>query len=229
MIEKRHKIMAVIAGGAVLGVGGTLTLAAWLDTEWVFGGTDGGGPGIGTSTFDVVQDASDPFDAASPTWASFPDNPGDNLSFGTGALSMAPGEAIYAPVALTTTADSIAGTLTLGAAVPATGVATDDAGQLLWDFLEVEAAYTVLPSGQQPPVCDAANFGDFTALAMTGTGLGATPAAVTVGLDAEGDNVAHYCFSITLPATLPGGAGFELNDLQGRTVAPAWEFTAESA
>ena len=51
----RRKVMAVAAAGLVLGVGASVTLAAWTDTEWVFGGNGAGGPGVGTSTFEVQQ------------------------------------------------------------------------------------------------------------------------------------------------------------------------------
>ncbi len=51
----RRRIFAVAAGGAALGVGVAATLAAWTDTEWVFGGNGAGGPGVGTSTFAIEQ------------------------------------------------------------------------------------------------------------------------------------------------------------------------------
>jgi len=55
----RRRIFAVAAGGAALGVGVAATLAAWTDTEWVFGGDGTGGPGVGTSTFAIEQNLRD--------------------------------------------------------------------------------------------------------------------------------------------------------------------------
>jgi hypothetical protein len=57
---------------------------------------------------------------------------------------------------------------------------------------------------------------------MTGTGLGAVPAVGTQVLQGATGNVLHYCFVITLPAGSP-------DTLQGRTVAPAWQFNAVSS
>jgi len=225
---KRNKIMAIVAGGAILGVGGAFTLAAWTDTEWVFAGDGADGPGVATGIFEVQQDASQPFDATGPTFADFETNPGDELTFGPGALVLVPGDVVYAPVALRSTADSVAGTLQLNAAVAATGITADDANNYLWDSLGLAVGYDIEVSGNQPPNCDAAGFASYTELTLTGTGLGATPATATQPLSAASADIAHYCFQITMPETLPGPLPL-INDLQGLSVAPAWLFDATSS
>src|SRR5690554_4082889 len=112
-IRRRRMVMAIVAGGTALGVAGLVTLAAWNDNEWVFGGTSAdGGDGVGTSEFDVVQNAWT--GATAPTtagFASFEANPGDELTFNVNPTGLTPGDTIYAPVALKTTATSIAGEL----------------------------------------------------------------------------------------------------------------------
>lgn len=87
----RNKILAVLAGGIVLGVGATVTLASWNDSEYAFGGNGSSGPGVGTSTFDVQQDATSPW--VSPgTFADFPTPTSPNrMTFTVSATAMSPG------------------------------------------------------------------------------------------------------------------------------------------
>ncbi|ACZ21631.1 hypothetical protein Sked_17040 [Sanguibacter keddieii DSM 10542] len=210
----------MLAGGAVLGLGATVTLAAWTDTEWVFAGNAAGdGPGLGTSSFEVEQNTTNPY--AEATYVQDETNPGGALAFGVSALSLTPGDAVYAPVALRTVEGSIAGSVTLQPAVAADGITTTDPGGALYGALTVRVA--VSPTNT---VCNAAAFTTGTIVA---TGPLATAAASTSQpLEGDGDSVQHYCFEITLPAspTLPGGT--VLADLQGRTAAPAWNFAAVS-
>jgi len=216
----RNKILAVLAAGVVLSVGGALTLAAWNDTEWVFGGNAAGtGPGIGTTTFEVQQDVSKPF-AAPGTFSDHETNPGQALIFGTGALALTPGDVVYAPVALRSTTASVAGTLQLNAATTATGITINDTGNLLGNALVLSVGTATTTTGN-PPTCDLAGFGSYTPIALTGTGLTAVPAVGTQSLTAAGANTQHYCFRISLPSNAP-------DTVQGRTVAPAWAFTATS-
>ncbi|WP_430867314.1 SipW-dependent-type signal peptide-containing protein [Demequina aurantiaca] len=225
---KRNKVMAILAGGAILGVGGAFTLAAWTDTEWVFAGDGTGGPGVSTSVFEVEQNTSFPFDGLDTSFSNQEDNPGGTLGFD--ALAMTPSQVVYAPVALRSTADSLAGTLHLNAAVDA-AIADDlvalDPNNYLWDNLELAVGYEVLLDGVNPPACDEDEFDDFTGQ-FSGSGLSSGPAAAnTQALLAAGANVAHYCFRITMPTTLTGPTP-SINDLQGLSVAPAWLFDATS-
>lgn len=219
--RKRQKIAALLAAGLIVGAGGVATLASWTDTEWVFGGNAAGdGPGVGTSTFVVEQNTSKPYSAAAG-FTSEDSNPGGALVFGPGALELAPGDEVYAPVGLRTTSDSISGTVQLKAAVAASGITATDAGDELWDALDLEIGWLATTGATEPAVCDAANFASYNSIALSGSGLGATPAAGTQVLSAAAGNVVHYCFKISLPDP-------SSNDLQGRTVAPAWEFESTS-
>lgn len=224
----RDKVLAITAAGIVLAVGTTVTVAAWNDQEWVFGGNaTGDGPGIGTSTFEVQQDASNPY-VAPGTWADFEANPGDALLFTpVEALSLTPGETIYAPVALSTTTNSLGGTLVLQPAVAADGILVDDTDGLLWDALVVNVRAIETAPDAAPPPCSAAGFASYTSAILTNTdatpGLDAGTPAEGPTLDPARGNVVHYCFEITLPTTVAGEG-----DLMGRTVAPAWQFIGTS-
>lgn len=214
--------MAILAGGLVVGVGGAFTLASWTDSEWVYAGDGTGGPGVGTSTFQVQQDASNP---GPGTFADFEANPGDSLSFGVGALSLSPGNTVYAPVALRTTTASIGGTLGLRSAVAATGVTAtapsvlDAPASGLWSVLTLQVVVD-----DEPYTCDATAMTARTAVIAAGSAL-STAGTATQTLAAASANTQYYCFAITLPEpTVPGG----FDALQGHVVAPAWEFAATS-
>ncbi|PSL37660.1 putative ribosomally synthesized peptide with SipW-like signal peptide [Labedella gwakjiensis] len=221
--SRRTKTYAILAGGTLVGVAVTATLAAWTDTEWVFGGNGAGGPGVGTSTFEVEQNTVAPF--AAGTFTNEEENPGGEITFGLDALALSPGDSVYAAVALRTAPESVEGEVLLQPAVPADGIATDDADGYLFDALDVRVA-----TDDAAFDCDVDAFtGAPGAPAVIADGtLGATGATAEQALLADAGSVQYYCFEVTLPEdpTLPAGA--TLDDLMGLTVAPAWEFEAES-
>lgn len=216
--------MAITSAGVAVGLAAVVTLASWNDQEWVFGGSGPGGtsqPGVGTSTFNVQQDA---WDATSPAAqsATFDDNetnPGNPLIFNVEPNGLTPGDTIYAPVAMTTEANSIAGNLTLQAPVADVGKTATDAGGLLWDNLTYTVRVTDVQATADNCRTDFANAGTAIVTNQPFT-AGAT---VAQSLSAAGTNVQYYCFAITLPdnATTQG--------LPGRTVFPAWQFAAVSS
>lgn len=217
---KRAKIMALAAAGLVLGVGGTVTLAAWVDTEWVYGGTGGDTPGVGTSEFVVEQNRSTPYLNDLGSWGEFPANPGGSLTFtGAAPLALTPGDSTYARVSLRTTVASVGGNVQLEAAVPATGVVPDDAGGLLWDAIELRVGVIELDDAVAAPACNAAFFATADSIVITG-GL-ADAAAIDIPIDSAGSSYLHWCFELTLPDDAD-------SELQGRTIAPAWEFVSTS-
>ncbi|WP_228516878.1 SipW-dependent-type signal peptide-containing protein [Curtobacterium sp. VKM Ac-1376] len=93
--RRRNRALALAAGGVLVIGGAGYTLASWTDTEWVFGGTDSGGPAVGTSGFDVEQNVTAPF--ATGDFGSDATNPGQALRFTIDALALSPGTATYAP------------------------------------------------------------------------------------------------------------------------------------
>jgi predicted ribosomally synthesized peptide with SipW-like signal peptide len=222
--SRRNKTLAVLAGGTLVGVAVTATLAAWTDTEWIFGGNGAGGPGIGTSTFEVEQNTVAPFAAAG--FVNEETNPGGEVTFGLDALDLTPGDAVYAQVALRSATDSVAGSVELQPAVAAAGVTAADPTGLLAGALDVAVA-----TDDAPFACDASAFlpaaVDVTVIADGP--LLSTGAAASQDLEAEAGSVQYYCFEVSLPdaPVLPGAS--TLDDLMGRSFAPAWEFAAATA
>jgi len=219
----RRKIFALAAGGAVLGLGVSATLAAWTDTEWVFGGNGTGGPGIGTSTFEVQQNTVPPFDTG--TWTDEEENPGGEIVFSLGALALSPGDAAYAPVALRTSLTSVAGDVELQPAVPAAGVTVTDPDELLLAALAVrvvtdDVAFT----------CDATAFsGAPGAPEVIADGpLLTSGGTAAQSLLAEADSTQYYCFEVSLPDPFVPAAGSTVEDYMGLSAAPAWQFAATS-
>ncbi|ROS33314.1 acyl-CoA dehydrogenase [Curtobacterium sp. PhB78] len=219
--RRRNRVFALAAGGVLVIGGAGYTLASWTDTEWVFGGNGSGGPGVGTSGFEVEQNVTAPFAAAGFT--SDETNPGQALRFTVDALALSPGSATYAPVALRTTADSIAGDLVLRAAVPASGVTVSDADDLLWNALQVRVAAIT----DTTAVCDATAF-DVPWTSVASGPLGTAAATIARPLAAASGSTQVYCFEVSLPASPTLPAGTSVDALQGRTAAPAWQFAAES-
>jgi len=222
-----ERVLALSAAAAVLAVGTTVTVAAWNDEEWVFGGNAAGdGPGIGTSLFEVQQDTTSPY-AQPGTWSDFETNPGDRLLFDLDeALALTPGDVVYAPVALSASSDSLGGSVVMQAAVAAGGMTVNDVDGHLWNALVLNMRAIETTATGAPPACSAAGFVSYTSVILTNTeltpGLDSGIPVAGPDLDAARGNVVHYCFEISLPS----GASA---DLMGRSVAPAWQFIATSA
>lgn len=226
--SRKRKIAAVAAGALVVGIGATYTLASWNDSEWVWGGADGDVPGIGTETFNIQQNLGTAFGVDDSAWSDEPVKDGGRLTFQSAPLSLTPGDTIYAPVALRTDANSLGANVTLQGAVKGAAQATD-VNDKLWEALQV-AVYTQSTSTAdfaRTGTCDAAGIGNTSNWTqVSGVTSLSTKATAAQSLTKNQGSVQHYCFAITLPAAAPG----QENDksLQGRTVAPAWEFKAES-
>ncbi|MFB2555604.1 SipW-dependent-type signal peptide-containing protein [Herbiconiux liangxiaofengii] len=221
----RRKVFALAAGAAVLGIGATATLAAWTDTEWVFGGDGAGGAGIGTSTFEVLQNTVAPY-TDPDDFVNDEANPGGEITFGLDALSLSPGDSVYAGVALQTSDTSLAGDVLLQAAVPAATIVQDDPDGLLYGALDVRVA-----TDDAAFTCEVGAFsGAPGAPAVIADGaLDSTGGSAEQALGAEAGSTQFYCFEVTLPDGLTPAPGFTLDDYMGLTFAPAWEFEAETA
>lgn len=228
---RRRRILALLSGGLVLGIGGTMTLASWNDTEWAWAGA-GSLPGVVTSEFVVYQNTQTPRDGLGTTdWVERPTNPGDGLVFepltaGDELDALTPGETFYAPVALKTSDESIGGTVSLHGAVAAAAIADPaaiDPDGLLWDNLRVRVALQTQPSADPAPACDATAFSSGTVI----VGADGATALDTAGvadrpLAGAGAEVQYYCFELALPDNPV------TQTLQGRAVGPAWEFVSTS-
>lgn len=228
---RRRRLLALLSGGLVLGVGGTMTLASWNDVEWVWGGA-GSDPGVVTSSFVVYQNTQSPADGQGMTnWTEHPSQPGGSLQFtplvvGDDIQSLTPGETHYSPVALKTSADSMAGTVDLLGAVSSSAVADPDdldPDGLLWDNLRVRVALQTVAATAPAPSCDADAFSVGTVIVgSAGAATLGTPGTPDHAIGAAGSDVQYYCFELSLPDNAT------TQTLQGRAVAPAWEFSSTS-
>jgi hypothetical protein len=219
--SRRRKFFALVAGGALIVTGVGYTLAAWTDTEWVFGGAANGTPALGTSRFAIEQNVNAPF--ASASFVTNETNPGQALGFEMDGLALSPGDAVYADVALRTTSVSAAGDLTLQPAVPSATSTAVDAQDALWNALQLRVA----TSTSSAAVCDDAAFDAPGSVVVDGP-LASTGATVAQTLAARSGSVQVYCFEVSLPTSPTLPEDLPLDGLQGRTVAPAWQFIAES-
>lgn len=223
--RRGRKVVALAAVAAVLGAGVYTTLASWNDNEWVVAGLfgDDGPPDLGTSTFNVQQNREQAPDSSSPFTDHATNADAGQLVFGTTFTSLSPGTVKYAPVALRTTADSLAGNVTLQAPVPSAAHTANDTDDLLWGALTYSVRTTTTPTA-----CDDSTWATFGTDVALDVPLTAPLTAPTQSLAAAAGSIQYYCFAVTLPEnpTLPGGA--VINDLQGRAVHPAWNFASES-
>ena len=191
---------ALLAGGLVLGIGATLTLAAWTDTEHATGT-------FATSTFGIVRTATN---AASPTdFADHAAAPGATLTLGLAAGAMSPGTTVYARFAVkTTAATNVTGKVSLSAAANA---AAGLGPSLQYGVKVIPATST----------CDATSYGaSSTVIVAAGSPL-STAGSNPQALATLGSAAVSYCFEVTLPTGTP-------NTAQGTTVTPTWTFTAVS-
>ena len=217
------------------GSGSDHTLATWNDSEWVWGGANNT-PGVGTGEFEVQQNVTSPFSDTGADWADRETNPGGGLTFSAGALSLSPGDTVYAPVALRTTDDSAGATVTLrqaatAAITPAYDQAVSDPDGDLWKSIQV-SVYTESaadPDADPANTCTAAQIGSWGSPIAGITTLD-TAATATQTLAPEAGSTQHYCFVLHLPDTLQAGlTSTSIDELQGREIAPAWEFRSISS
>lgn len=85
--DRRRRLLAVLTGGIVLGVGAVATLAAWNDSEFATGE-------FGSGIFDLEGST----DGA--TFSSSSEAPGKTLIFTVDAGALSPGDVVYAPFAV---------------------------------------------------------------------------------------------------------------------------------
>jgi len=174
-VHTKRKVLAVLAGGLVLGVGAAVTLAAWNDSEFANGTFAAGTFNLEGSTTSATAD-----------WADHEVAPGAGLDFTLPlAANLAPEDVVYAPFWLrldeTTTSDAtVTTTLESG-----TG---DNAANL---------SYAVYAIGDAAP-CDAtASSGT---LLLSGAELSVSTAGATFDLT-HGDGVAGAAQQVCVVVT----------------------------
>jgi hypothetical protein len=215
--RRTRGLVALAAAGLVLAVGATASaMAAWTDTEWVWGSAGGVlGDGFGTSVFGVEQNTGTG-DALSD-WSDRPTSAvAGSIAFAGDASNLSPGDTVYGFVRLRTMVQSEAGTVVMKPAVKKDG--TDD---LLFGALTF--AVRVMAS---PATCTAGGFaGNGTSIVPSGRLVSSSSDASPFTLDAGTASAPGPEKTVCVAMTLPAGAS---SDLQGTRALPIWEFVSTS-
>lgn len=205
--DRSRKRKAILAGGIVLGLGASMTLAAWTDDVWVSSSFSAG-------SFNV-QGAVDP---AGTSWREY------NTSGGAGPLvftvpvsAMSPGDSVFAPLNLRVdpakNSYDAAITLPTAPSAPATG----DANIAFFGALKVTLFNVAPGSCSSTGTSLAAPLSGFNSVA-----LGTTTTSPLLTLD-KNSTPQGICFKVSLPAGAP-------STVQGGTTgALTWNFDATSA
>lgn len=204
--SRSRKRKAILAGGIVLGLGASMTLAAWTDDVWV------------SSSFSAgrfnVQGA---VDLAGTAWGEYNTSGGAGpLIFTVPVTAMSPGDSVFAPLNLrvdpTKNSYDAAITLPTAPSAPATG----DANKAFFGALKV-TLYNVTPSN-----CSSTGTSLATPLSgFNGVALGTTTTSPLLTLN-KNSTPQGICFKISLPAGAP------MTVQGGTTGALSWNFNATS-
>ncbi|WEK60631.1 MAG: SipW-dependent-type signal peptide-containing protein [Candidatus Microbacterium colombiense] len=204
----RRKVLAVLAGGLVLGVGAAAVLAAWNDSEFATGTFTAGSFNLqGSVAGDVDANYSDHNVDTGGTAATLA------FTLPTGLVgNMSPGDSVYAGFWV-----RLAPGTTTGANLVANGTTASAAATTNSDHLGY-AVYQLAPGA----TCNAASAtGTAIATGVTLDVQAATPStvALTKGATAAVAGTAvQLCFKVTADATLE----------QGTAATATWKFTATS-
>jgi predicted ribosomally synthesized peptide with SipW-like signal peptide len=192
------RLRAVLAGGLVLGVGATLTLASWNDSEYASGS-------FAASTFNTESST------VSGVWASNTSAPGASLAFN--ATAMSPSVSQYAWVNIRTTAAStVGGTITL---------ASSTTSGTLIPVLQYRAVLTAAID----TTCDSSAFSGtptyIAGSAATYLAVTTVPASPVASAITSPSGELRYCFDVRVQS----GAN---NTYQGGTGTVTWLFSGIS-
>lgn len=203
--SRRRK--ALLAGGAVLGLGAAATLAAWSDDVWVSGSFSAG-------KFNV-QGA---VDTAGASWNEYDTSvTAGTLGFTVNPTAMSPGQSVYAPLSLRVdpTASSYDADISLPNA-PAGSATSNAANDAFFNNLKV-TLYNVAPGS-----CNASGTTAAPTIApFAGVALPTTSNSTMFTLN-KNSTAYGVCFKVTLAAAAP-------STVQGGTTGPlTWNFHATS-
>lgn len=207
MPTRMTRVRAVLAGALVLGVGATVTLAAWTSQDYTTGS-------FSTSRF-VTQSTTD---ATGNGWQDNSVSPGATLQLNAGALS--PGVTVAAAFGIRTTAGSIGGTESLQ-----TPTSTTTPLPALWSSLQYRV-YSSTASACTPTSSPSSGsnwiVGGSTTWSALSTAVAANATALAAAASSSPGAPAWFCFQVALPA----GAA---NTLQGQSLVVTWLFSGTSS
>ncbi|WP_194409531.1 SipW-dependent-type signal peptide-containing protein [Microbacterium cremeum] len=176
--DRRRMLLAVIAGGVVLGVGTAITLAVWNDSEFA------------TGTFSSGQfDLEGSTDGS--TFDSSPTAPGKTLTFELDADALSPDAVVYAPFAVQLSSDSdYSASVTLAQEIGGT--------------IGADLSYSVYDVGTFGATCSAASPPSGTALVADRAAT--APGTVDAFELTAAATPVNLCFVVTAGSDLPQGA-----------------------
>ncbi|GAA2977916.1 putative ribosomally synthesized peptide with SipW-like signal peptide [Microbacterium terrae] len=197
-----RRAAALLAAGAVLGIGSIATIAAWTDGENATGT-------FGSSVFDTESQS-----AGSPAYASRPTAPGASLTFS--ATAMSPGTSYYAWVNVRTTpASTVGGSVTLTSATATGALAPALQYRMVRLASTASSSNCVAGAFAGTPVFVAGGSSAYSAV----TTVPASPVANPIG--AAGAELG-FCVEVRVA---PGSA----SSYQGQTATVTWAFTSTSS
>lgn len=176
--HRRARFRALLAGGVVLGLGATATLASWTDSEHARSTFTAG-------TFGIVGATN------GTTFSKHPLASPATLEVTAVAGALRPGQSAYTPFALRTAPGSVAGTVLVDAPT-ATG---SGAGVFRWGLRTVAG-----------PNCTSATYAAGTVIVPDGSPLTTGQSTPAVALGASGSSTVHYCIALMLPSTVDNSA-----------------------
>ncbi|MFC7405096.1 SipW-dependent-type signal peptide-containing protein [Georgenia alba] len=194
---RRRKVRALLAGGLVLGVGAAVTLAAWNDSEFAAGTFAAGSFNLEGSTTSAADGYADHASADGAADLEF--------VLADVAANLSPDDVVYAPFWVRLDAGTTSPATMVGSAVTADG---DNAANLSYEVLAIDAAATCDETATGETVASGATLTDFTA---------GSEVALPIGDGAAGAPV-QLCFVVTAGADL----------VQGGTATATWQFDATS-
>lgn len=204
---RRLRIRAVLAGGLVLGLGATATLAAWTDDEHARSSVEAARFGIeGTVN--------------GTTYAEHPVGSPATLSWTPTTPPFIPGATTYARFGVRTIAASAAGTVTFQQPT-LDGVATTGAEGVADQALLGALRYSVRVVTTPTADCAAVFAGSQGTALVTSQRLDATIAPAAQSLPAAGASGQTYCMQLVLPADAASAA-------QGGAFGITWRFTGST-
>lgn len=174
--RRSRRIRALLAAGAVFGVGAAGTLAAWNDSVFATASLTAGVFGI-----EGAPDGS--------TFSEHDDQSPAALSFGAQpASALYPGATVYTLFSVRTIDDSVAGWVQVRADAGNTGV------------LANALTYGLRTIGSTS--CNQASFDGGSVLVANGSSM-TTGSTAWQTLDADGGNQVNYCIAITMNPSAP--------------------------
>ncbi|WP_349828827.1 SipW-dependent-type signal peptide-containing protein [Brevibacterium litoralis] len=211
---KSRRVRALLAGGLVLGVGGTVVLAAWTDSEFAEATFTAGSFNLEGSDDGTTYADQDTVDNA--LGLTFTDDLGGADLVG----NMAPDDVVYASYFLRLAAYFLrlaAGT-TVDAEVTPVGITgtdplTTNSDAISWSLIEVTAGSCEAGTATGNPVASGT---DLTAATFTAEGV----LSLTAGADGAAGAPVELCFTAT--------AGPEGTFEQGLATDATWQFDAVS-